>query len=1078
MKRCPVIVLISVIASLSALFTPVLRAQLPPPEEKPALGARMPALSTDGKKLAFVWRGDIWVSDAGGGRAYPVTDHVELDAYPVFSPDAKWLAFSSVRNGNWDIFVVPASGGAVRQMTFSSGQEVVTDWSPDGKTLLFTGLRDTVNNTLFALDVATLRFRKLTEDYKSITNAQYAPDGRRIVFGRYGFPWTRPRYTGSAAMQAWTLDLTSGKREAVTKNDSQMSASQNLWPRWLPDGKSVITVTVGEATPNAEWLGKPLPRLVDNARRTPNLWMLTPGAKPRQLTTFVGDSVRHPAVARRTGDIVFEYGHDLYRLAADGKTPEKLLLYCGSEDKINSTSREVLTGGVDEAEISPDGKTFAFGLRGEIWTIPVEKPKTRNADDAARLTEHPGFDRDFNWSADGKSLFFVSDRDGNNRVFAVDVDTRAVRPVWTGATDASSPKVSPDGKLVGFWVAGSVEGAGGLYVKPTAPDRAGVAPRRIVALPRQAQGDWDWSPDMKWIAYTRRNVESDGWNLWIAPAGDGRSAEGSGKAVNVTRLNAWHGMPRWSPDGKYLFFASNRDAGTSGRSAGTSGAGNGLYVLPLKPEEARADELEIKWEKPKGPVTVEIDWEDTPQRIRRVTTQNPEADLSITGEGQIFFVSEGDAWSCSYDGKEVKRLTTGGGVRNLRAAADGKTLFFYKNGGLFTLKPASNNAVASVTFSAPFTRDIAAERRAAFNEFWRSYNTRFYSGSFHGRDWAAIRKRYEPLLESVGTRDEFATLLNRMVGELEASHTEVGAAPGPTGPQTRYLGVYFDYDYAGPGIRVRDVPRRAPGSYEKTRIKPGEYIIAVDGKDVTLDENLFKVLNDKGDKDFELLVNGEPTRKGARTVKFKALTWAEWTDLHYRNRIERLRRTVEQKSQGRIGYVHIAGMGGPNQVQFDRELYEYAEGKDAVIIDVRFNGGGNISDTLINWLGIKPYGTYLPRDGYPQPAPSRGWKKPVVVLMNEHSYSNAEMFPYAMRAHGLARLVGMPTPGYVIWTWGMALVDGTNARMPGSGVYRADGSPMENLGEKPDVQVPLSTEDWLAERDPQLDRAIELLTKK
>jgi C-terminal processing protease CtpA/Prc len=248
---------------------------------------------------------------------------------------------------------------------------------------------------------------------------------------------------------------------------------------------------------------------------------------------------------------------------------------------------------------------------------------------------------------------------------------------------------------------------------------------------------------------------------------------------------------------------------------------------------------------------------------------------------------------------------------------------------------------------------------------------------------------------------------------------------------------------------------------------------------VRLDQNLFKVLNDKNaDRDFELLVNDKPTREGARTVRFKALTRGEWSDIHYRNRTERLRKQVEQKSNGRIAYVHIAGMGGPNQTTFDRELYEYAEGKDAVIVDVRFNGGGNISDTLINWLGIKPYGTYYPRDGYREPAPTRGWNKPIIVLMNEHSYSNAEMFPYAMRANGLAKLVGMPTPGYVIWTWDFRLVDGTGARMPDGGVFRADGSPMENLGEKPDVQVPLSNEDYFADRDPQLDRAIALLLQQ
>lgn len=1024
---------------------------------KPAIGARMPALSPDGKQLAFVWRGDIWVSPSGGGRAYSLTSHVEYDASPIFSPDGKWIAFTSNRNGNADIFVVPASGGEERQITFSSAAETVTDWSPDGKYLLFSGKRDTDNTSIFAIDVATLRFKKLTEDYKNVSNAAYSPDGGRLAFQRHGFPWTRPRYNGSAAASLWTLDLATGKRADVSD-----TGRQHLWPRFLPGGKQIIAVSASDATPNAQWLNKPLPPLKDSAARTPNLWAFPADGKgsPQQLTRFVGGSVRCPTVARQSGDIVFEYEHDLYRLNKGEKEPQKITVYCGGEARQNTVQRQVFTNSdVEEAEISTDGKTFGFMIRGDLWSIPVEKAKTRNADLATRLTDYPGFDRDFNWSHDNKQIFFVSDRDGNDRVFALDAETQKVRPLYTGGEDANSPVVTPDGTLLAFWVKGK-ENIGGLYVKPTTTSQAGVPAKRILPVPGAVQGGFAYSPDSKWIAFTRRGVETGGFNIYIAPA------DGSKAPVNVTRLNAFHGQPTWSPDGKYLFFLSNRDE-------------SGLYVLPLKPEDARTDELEIKYEKPKIPVVVEIDFEDTAQRIRKVTGQAPDGELTISENGEIYYTSGGDIFQVSFDGKEVKRLTTGGGISSLRANKDGKTLYFRRSGSLFTLKPAVGGYPTSpVTFTANWERDVRAEQRAAFNQFWRSYNTRFYDGNFHGRDWIALRKRYEPLLAAVGTREELATLLNMMIGEVEASHSEVGPAASPVvSPVTRNLGVYFDYAYAGPGIRVRDIPKRAPGSYAKTRIKPGEYIVAVDGKDVTLDENLYKILNDKGDRDFTLTVNDKPTRVGARTVTYRALTGGEWGDLHYRNRVERLRKEVEQKSGGKLAYVHIAGMGGPNQTTFDREFYEYAEGKQGVIIDVRFNGGGNIADTLLSWLAIKPYGAYLPRDGYVAPAPGRSWDKPIVVLMNEHSMSNAEMFPYFMRATGLAKLVGMPTPGYVIWTSGLPLVDGTSARMPGSGVFRKDGSPMEDLGEKPDFVVPLSNEDWLTNRDPQLEKAIELLAK-
>lgn len=1050
MKRACLVLWCAICALLAQV---PLWAQLPVPPVKPLIGARMPALSPDGKRIAFVYRGDVWIAPATGGQATPLTRHVEMDAFPLFSPDGRWIAFSSLRNGNWDIFVVPADGGEVRQLTYHANSEIAYGWSPDGKYLLFSSVRDTTNNTLFALDVRTLRFKKLTEDYASINYPSYSPDGRMVVYGRYGFHWTRPRYVGSAAAQIWLLDVVKNTRRALTSDNRQ-----HLWTKFLPDGKSLVTVTIGEETPSVSKLGTSIGKVVDNPSRTPNLWVFDLEGRGKQLTFFTGGSVRFPTVALRTGDIAFEYEHDLWLLPAGSRNPQKIVLYAAEDEKQNTRRREVLTSGVTEAEPSPDGKFFAFGLRGDIWTVLIDKPKGvagRSAEIARRLTDWAGDDSDFVWSADGKRLYFTSDREFNTRLYELDIETLQVKSLWNRPEDVTAPRLSPDGKQLGFWVSGS---EGGLYVLTLETGET----RRLAKVPGPhwyglGGGQFAWSPDMRWIAFTYRG-EDLAWNIWILPAT-------GGDPINVTRLNAYHSQPAWSPDGKYLFFQSDRD-------------GNGLYVLPLKEEPARTVDTDLKYEKPKEKVLVEIDFQDIQRRIRKVVNQNPQADLTVSSEGLILFVSEGDIWSVSYDGKETKRLTTGGGISNLRVSADGKRVFFIRNGELWTMRLEGNNPQEKVTFTADWDRDVRAERKAAFTQFWRSYHRGFYDANFHGRDWEAIRKRYEPLLDAVETREEFATLLQMMVGELEASHSEVSPAPGGnTSPVTPHLGFTFDYSYEGPGIKVGKVPQGAPGSYPQTRIREGEYVLAINGQDVTLDENLWKLINDKQEREFEFLVNSRPSKDGARVVKYRVLSSGEWSDLMYRNRIERLRKYTDEKSGGKIGYVHISGMGFSNQVQFEREVYEQVVGKQAMIIDVRFNGGGNISDTLVDWLERKPHGFYRPRDGVVEPAPSRAWDKPIIVLMNEHSYSNAEMFPYAMRAKGLAKLVGMPTPGYVIWTWGLQLVDGTGARMPQSGVYRLDGTPMENIGEKPDVQVWMSPEDWLAERDPQLDKAIEMLMR-
>jgi Tol biopolymer transport system component/C-terminal processing protease CtpA/Prc len=1028
-------------------------AQLPLPTNAPIVGARQPALSPDGKRLAFVYRGDIWTCDSKGGRAIPITSHVETDAYPLFSPDGNWIAFSSKRSGNWDIYVIPADGGSAQQLTWHSGTEVPYGWSPDGKYLLFSTKRDTPNYSLFAIDVRTGRDRLLAEDYAPINNPNYSPDGHQIVYARYGFPWTRPRYAGSAAAEIWLMDAASGDRRAITTNQFQ-----HLWPRFMPDGK-ILAVTVEEQTPSSSRLGEVVSPISDNPRRTPNLWLFDTDSDPKQLTAFVGGAVRWPAVAAGSGDIAFEYGADIYLLRHGNSEPKKLKLLAAADEKQTTKRREKLSSGVTEAEPSPDGKTMAFGLHNDIWTVAVEKPKgiaAKSAEYATRLTDWAGDDSDFLWSKDGKTLYFTSDREFYTRIYEMDVKSRKVTPLWQRNSDVERLRVSPDGKMLGFWVTGP---DGGLYTMTLSNKEM----KKLVSVPGpqwrgQGGGDYEWSPDMRWICYAHRG-ESKAWNLWIVPS------DGSAEPRNVTRLYAHHGQPAWSPDGKYLFFQSNRD-------------GNGLYVLPLTGEEVRVSDTDLKFVKPTNAVAVKIEFEDIHRRIRKVGSQTPQADLSVTAEGQIVFISDGDIWSVSYDGKETKRLTSGGNKSQLRVSKDGKKAFFVNNGELFSMK-LDGGKEEKITFTAEWERDIRAERQAAFTQFWRSYERGFYDANFHGRDWAKIRSRYEPLLDSVETNDEFASLLNSMIGELETSHAEVTAGANKdavASPSTPHLGFTFDYAYGGPGLKVKDVPHGVPGWYAKTRIRPGEIVLAINGQNVSANEELYRLVNDRLDREFEFLVSTNGSKDGARTVKYKVLTPDDWNQLCYQNRVDRLRDYVDKKSGGKIGYLHIASMGAQNQAQFEREAYEYIVGKDAMIIDVRFNNGGNIADTLVEWLQRKPHGWVRPRDGVREPVPFHAWDRKLVVLQNEHSYSNAEIFPDAMRARGLAQLIGRPTPGYVIWTDSLSLVDGTRARMPMTGAYRLDGTPMENMGEQPDIEVPLSPDDYLNDRDPQIDKAIEVLT--
>ncbi len=1021
-------------------------AQLEKPVQQAILGVRRPAISADGAKVAFVYHGDIWIASTSGGRAVRLTDNIEQDTLPLFSPDGKWIVFTSMRTGNYDIFVVPSIGGTPRQITFSSNYEMAYDWSPDGRFILFNGMREEPGWALFETDVKSLQFHKRGTDYKGIGYPSYSPDGKQAVYCRKGFPWYRPRYRGSGATEMWTMDLATGKRHQITGANCQY-----LWPKFMPNGETILCVATGQATPSSRSMTAAPVKFTDNPDRTPNLWLFNQRGKGKRLTSFVGEAVRFPSVARKTGDVVFEYGDGIWLLKKGEDKPKKITLYASLDNKVNDTRRETYTGGANEAEISPDGTTVAFCVHDDIWTVPVEKPKkSHNPDDATRLTDYVGYDGDICWSKDGKKLYFVSDREGPLSLFEMDVASKQIKRLVKREVDIFQLRLSPDGKQLVFWIMDH-----GLYMMPVESGE----PTMLVDYP--GVGGWainsfeySFSPDMQWLAYS---MSKDGspTDLRIKPVK-------GGEAINVTKLNAANSQIAWSPDGKYLFFTSDRN-------------GSGAYVLPLQKEDALAEDVEMKFEAPKD-VKFNIDFNNTERRIRKLTWISSEGDITIGSDGTFYFLNGGNVCSATYDWKTVTPLMGGGGVQSMSLMQDGKRIFMLRWGSpqILTLGP---NSISPVTFSANWEVDRQTERHAAFSQFWRTFNRSFYDPNFHGRDWAELRKHYEPLIDTVGTNREFCDLLSMMVGELDASHTEfTPTGNSPSSPATPMLGFFFDYSYAGPGIRIREVPDGAPGSFAKTKLNAGEYVMAINDKDVRLDEYLFKTLNNYWGKDLELLVNKTPEKKGARTVIYRALGTGA-NDFDYNEREPKLREMVDKKSAGRIGYAAVPMMMPENLEEFQHEFYEYSYGKDAVIIDFRWDGGGMVGDTLTNWLTTKPLSFTTVRRSKPSNVPGNSFDKPMVVLINEWTMSNAEIVAYNLKQSG-ATLVGMPTPGYVIWTGNSRLVDGTGIRIPGIGAYRRDGSNMEDNGQKPDIMVDIPSTDWEANRDPQLDVAIDVLMKK
>jgi tricorn protease len=1045
---------------------------LPLPDEKPIRGMNTPGLSTDGKTLSFSYIGDLWTVPAKGGTATRLTVHEAHDAYPRFSPDGRWIAFSSNRDGNYDVFVISANGGPARQLTFNSANDYVMDWSADGNRVMFYGMRGAETWQLYSVDVKSGAAKSLTNDDQYLRYAVYSPDGGTIAYDRAGSvgTWWRPRYHGSANMDIYTKSLSTGKITRVTDYDGT-----DLWPMYAADGRTIYYAS-DRLTPG-----------------TPNI-LASPasGGKPAQVTKHKGDAVRWPAISRDGSTIAYLYGGDLYTVKTTGGEPAKLNIFAPSDDKTNMVSRLNLTNSATEVEVAPDGKTLALVVRGEIWTIPSDK-----GGDAKRLTKRPAHDYDIYWTKDGKSIVFTTDKGGNFDVYTINVETKEEKALSTDPNDETNPKLSPDGKLVSFLRSGA---QGGIYVVPV--DGSGQPTRVAESHGNNLEfgvgiNSYSWSPDSKWLAFSRRDA-IDTADIWVVPVT-------GGQAINVTYYPGSNVNPDWSGDGKHLLFVSTR------------GGGMDIYSIPLQREKEDKEE-EAKPTPPGGPggqgnqggaggqagqggqpgqagqaakpddkkpVEVKINFEDIDERAKRITTQGAGGFvMTPDGKSAVFVSISGgtpDYYMVPAAGGTAQRMTgTGEGTGLPRYGTDPN--LFYALGAGGTVKVVRRMGpmwmAQPVAFAARMDFDRRAEIRQAFNEFWRRVNVGFYDPNMHGVDWKAMRARYEPLLEGVATKEEFAMyLLSAMVGELNSSHSEISPAGGTTGPQTAELGIKFDENYAGPGLKVVDYLQKGPNDDLGPKVKPGQYVLAIDGEDVQWNEQMYQTLQDKAGKTVELLVSDKPSKEGAKTVKIKPVTNDAWRDLEYERKVRVAREQVDKLSGGRLGYVHIKGMNQPALRRLERELWGKNREKDGLVIDIRNNTGGNTHDQILAQISRPVYGYEQPRDAPKTTQPERAWGKPIILLMNQNSVSDGEIFPMGFRNLKLGKIVGVATPGYVIGTYPGVLQDGTQYRIPMWGWYTKEGKNMENNGVQPDITVEVTPEDIQAKRDRQLEVAVTELLK-
>jgi tricorn protease len=1053
-------------------------------------------------RIVFSYLGDIWTADENGQNVQRLTVNRASDVYARFSPDGKWIAFSSDRNGNLDAFLIPAEGGTARQLTAHSAADVVLGWTPDSRAVLFSSNRgEDFMPLLYLVSTNAGMPQKVGVDMG--VQASYAPDGKRLAYNPKSQVYWRKYYRGSYQSDIVIMDVAAKKFTQATDFEGLDS-----WPMWSSDG---FIYFVSDRDGNG----------------LTNIWRISDnGGKADRVTAFKSGDVRWPSISSDGRVILFEHDFGIWKLDVGSKRATPIKLNIAAETQDNAVEMVAFNSQADDFDLAPSSKRFAFSIHGEVFTAPVEEG------DLKQITDGSARDRNVSYSPDGKTIAFIADRSGREEIYLTSADGLGeAQKVTEIDTLKLNYNWSPDSKDIVF----------------TASDdklrKLNVATKQITELDSSRYGGMGtpvWSPDGKWIAYSKPDMSRTS-DLYLI------SASGEEKEPHKVTFDSNNDMnPAFAPDGRKLFFQRVEASG------GNTPNSVQIYSVVLERLERDPDDAEERVESeapPAGqpeagaegaaparraqaaerrqpPREIKMDWVGLKRRTRQITRMPfPIFSFRLAPDSRtiVFVTSEpaGTAnvpviYSIQDDGKRLTRITSGappnedgpqgpggggfgGGVSELTISRDGRTLFFRERNSIYSvpMSPgpgggASAGAGASgrtgegggrrrLSFNVRVRVDRPAEWAEMFEDGWRTMKYRLYDPKMHGIDWDAMRAKYQPLVEYVGDRQELLNIINEMIGELNASHT--GVAPPSRGPgagiSTGQLGIELEPDNAAGRYRVTHIYEDGPADKDWVKVNLGDYLIAINGKPVKAGDEYWQLLNNRLNRKSEVTFNNKPAEDGAWRTRIETITQNAYSQLRYDRWVKDRRKKVDELSNGRIGYIHIQAMNQPSLRKFEKEIREFRN-KEAMVIDQRWNGGGNIEQELLAILVQREYQIWQPRGTEPTGRPFAGFFGPKVVLQNWRSASNAEMFPAGFRALGLGKVIGTPTMGAVIGTGSYSLIDGSTVRTPGVGVYLADPkrTNMENHGVQPDIMIVNTPEDTLAGRDRQLEAAVEELTRQ
>lgn len=1037
-----------------------------------------PAMSASA--IAFAYANDLWVANIDGTDARRLTSHPGVESGPNFSPDGSMIAFTGQYDGNTDVYVVPSTGGVPRRLTYHPSADTALGFTPDGGAVLFSSPREVFTRRylqLFTVPVSGGPVTKLPIPHAA--KAVFSPDGKKMVYLPVGEAFKEwKHYRGGTASRLMVFDMNT---YAVEQIPQPATRSNDTDPMWI--GSRIYF----RSDRNGEF----------------NLFSYDPATRQvAQLTSFRDFPVLN-ASANGQG-IIFEQAGYLHTL--DPLSMKDTRLRIGVAADLIETRPRFVKGAkyIRSASLSPSGARAVLEFRGEVVTIPMEKGDDRD------ITQSPGAnDRSPVWSPDGKSIAYFSDESGEYELRIAPQDARgAVRKIRVGGEGFyDDPKWSPDGTKISY-----VDNSQSLYVVDVPGGTSAKVSSNPLYSPLRIL-DHNWSPDSKWLAYTRigmTNLQS----IYLYSVDQKKS-------FPVTDAIADARNPLFDPNGKYLYFTASTDAGPVEDWFSQSNADvrstNEIYlavlpkgvVSPLAKEsdEEAAAKADAEATKPdadkkkdetaeaKKPVAVTVDLDRLSQRIQALPLPAASySSLQIGKSGQLLYLKQepgsDDPGSIDrYDLIKKKEDTLLDKADGFEVSRDGKRV-------LVKLKDAYSisdlgDKIDTSKFRLPVDKievkiEPLVEWRQIFNEAWRINRDYFYDPNMHGVDWKAARAKYEAFLPDVAVRQDLNRVMQWMSSELSVGHHRVGG--GDTLAESESIpGGLLGADYKVENGRYRfakvygglnwNPDLRSPLTEPGVDVVDGEYLLAVDGKDLKYPENLYARFERTAGRIVEITVGPNAGGSGSRNVKVVPL--ADESSLRNRDWVEHNLRYVTEKTNGRVAYVYVPNTASLGHDYFKRYFFPQAD-RDAVIVDERYNGGGSVADYYIDILRRPLVSYWAMRYGADLKTPLASIQGPKVMIIDENAGSGGDLLPWMFRKFNLGTIVGRRTWGGLVGILGFpTLMDGGFITAPNLAIWDPkQGWVVENEGVPPDIDVDDTPADVIAGRDPQLDKAIEVAMKQ